>query len=70
MTPDQCRIARAAIQLRVGELAYAAKLSANTVVRFERGGALKKRTTEALQAALEAPGIIFVEENGGGLTVR
>jgi hypothetical protein len=54
----------------VRELASAAKVSADTVARFERGEELKERTVEALQRTLEQAGIEFLEENGGGLGVR
>lgn len=52
-------------------LAEAANLSRNTVVDFEKG----RRTPNtnnliALQAALEAAGVIFVAENGDGAGVR
>ena len=38
----------------------------DTVARFERGEDLKERTVEALQRALEAGGVEFIDENGGG----
>jgi transcriptional regulator with XRE-family HTH domain len=70
MSPVQCRMARAALGLGVRELAAAAKVSTDTVARFERGDDLKERTIEALQRALEAAGAEFIDENGGGLGVR
>jgi len=54
----------------VRELAAAAKVSVDTVARFERGEDLKERTVGALQSALEAAGIEFIDENGGGPGVR
>ena len=51
-------------------MAAAAKVSIDTVVRFERGDELKDRTVEAIQRALEAGGIEFIDENGGGAGVR
>jgi transcriptional regulator with XRE-family HTH domain len=63
-------MARAALGLGVRELAAAAMVSTDTVARFERGEALKERTIEALQRALEARGIEFIDENAGGLGVR
>ncbi len=68
--PVQCRMARAAVGLGVRELAAAAKVSIDTVTRFERGDELKERTIEALQRALEAAGVQFIDENGGGPGVR
>ncbi|WP_430642600.1 helix-turn-helix domain-containing protein [Bradyrhizobium paxllaeri] len=63
-------MARAAVGLGVRELAAAAKVSIDTVTRFERGDELKERTIEALQRALEAAGVQFIDENGGGPGVR
>jgi transcriptional regulator with XRE-family HTH domain len=70
LLPVQCRMARAAIGWGVRELAAAAKVSIDTVARFERGDELKERTVEAMQRALEAAGIEFMDGNGGGPGVR
>jgi transcriptional regulator with XRE-family HTH domain len=70
LLPVQCRMARAALGWGVRELAAAAKVSIDTVARFERGDELKERTIEALQLTLEAGGIEFIDENGGGPGVR
>ena len=70
LLPVQCRMARAALGWGVRELAAAAKVSIDTVARFERGDELKERTIEALQRVLEAAGIEFIEPNGGGPGVR
>jgi transcriptional regulator with XRE-family HTH domain len=70
LLPVQCRMARAALGLGVRELAAAAKVSIDTVARFERGDELKERTIEALQHALEAAGVEFIDENGSGPGVR
>ena len=53
MTPAQCRMARAALELGVRDLAQAAQVSTNTVTRLERGEALQPRTVAAIRAALE-----------------
>ena len=63
-------MARAALTLGVRELAMAAKVSPDTVARFERGEELRERTIDALQHALEAAGVEFIPENGGGAGVR
>lgn len=70
MTPSQCRMARAGLGLGVRELAERAKVSTNTISRLERGEDLYPRTIEAIRAALEAAGIVFIEKNGGGPGVR
>jgi len=68
--PVQCRMARAALGLGVRELAASAKVSTDTVARFERGDELKERTIEALQRALETAGVEFTngEQPGVRLT--
>ena len=70
LLPVQCRMARAALGLGVRELAAAAKVSVDTVARFERGDELKERTVETLQRTLEAAGVELIDENGGGPGVR
>jgi transcriptional regulator with XRE-family HTH domain len=66
----QLRMARAAVGWGVRELAKEAGVTANTVTRIENGADAKQSTIEALQHALEAAGIEFIPENGGGPGVR
>jgi transcriptional regulator with XRE-family HTH domain len=70
LTPVQSRMARAALGMGVRELAAAAKVSTDTVARFERGEELKERTVEAIRRALEDAGVDFIDANGGGPGVR
>jgi transcriptional regulator with XRE-family HTH domain len=70
LTGTQCRMARAALQIGVRELATAAKVSPTTVAKLEKGEALYARTLEAIRFALEVAGIEFIPENGGGEGVR
>lgn len=70
MLPIQCKMARTATGLGVRELAAAAKVASYTVSRFERGEELKPRTIEAIRAALERAGVVFIDSNGGGPGVR
>lgn len=70
MTPVQCKMARTALALGVRDLAALAKVSPDTVARFERGETLRERTIDDLQRALEAAGVQFIPENGGGAGVR
>ena len=65
--PVQCRMARAALGLGVRDLAAAAKVSVDTVVRFERGDELKERTIEALRRALEEAGVEFTNADQPGV---
>ena len=52
------------------DLAAQAKVSPDTVARLERGEALAPRTLAAIRTTLEAAGVEFIEENGGGPGVR
>jgi len=70
LTAVQCKMARVATGLGVRELAAAAGVSSNTVSRLERGETLKPYTVEAIRRVLEAAGVVFIEENGGGPGVR
>jgi transcriptional regulator with XRE-family HTH domain len=65
--PVQCRMARAALGLGVRELAAVAKVSIDTVARFERGDELKERTIDALRRALEAAGVEFTNGDQPGV---
>jgi transcriptional regulator with XRE-family HTH domain len=66
-TPVQCRMARAALGWGVREIARKAKVSVDTVARFERGDDLKERTIDALQRALEAAGVEFTNGDQPGV---
>ena len=70
MNATQCRMARAALELGVRELAALAKVSPTTVSKLEAGEELKPRTIDAIRVALENAGVIFVDENGEGPGVR
>ena len=75
LTPVQCRMARAALQLTVRDFANLADVTANTINRFETGktaGSVK--TIVKIQKALEEAGIEFIgngeSSDGGGVGVR
>ena len=70
LSPIQCRMARAALGMGVRELAAAAKVSVDTVARFERGDELKERTVDALQRALETAGIEFTNGDHPGVRLN
>lgn len=63
-------MARAALKLSVRDLAAAAGVTANTISRIENGSDAKASTLTSLRAALEAAGVEFIPENGGGAGVR
>src|SRR5215469_8640706 len=70
MNAIQLKMARAAVGWGVRELAKKAGVTANTVTRIENGADAKQSTMDRLQHALEAAGIEFIQENGGGPGVR
>lgn len=70
MNATQSKMARAATGLGVRDLAKLANVSPDTVARLERGEDLKESTIAAIRAALEAAGVEFIAENGGGAGVR
>lgn len=70
MTPAQCRMARAAVEIGVRDLAASAKVSTNTITRFERGEPLRERTIDAIRAALEAAGVEFTNGDQPGVRLR
>ncbi|WP_041786107.1 helix-turn-helix domain-containing protein [Rhodospirillum centenum] len=63
-------MARVALNLGVRDLAVAAKVSTQTISRFERGDELKPSTIAAIRTALESAGVELIPENGGGPGVR
>ena len=66
----QIRMARAALHWGVRELAAAAKVTPNTISRIESGAAARTDTLERIVTALEAAGVEFLPENGGGPGLR
>ena len=63
-------MARVALGLGVRELAAKAGVTANTITRIENGADARQSTIDRLRAVLEAAGIEFIDENGGGPGVR
>ena len=71
MTPAQSRAARALIGMTQPALAEAASLGLSTVVDFERERrVVAPLSLASIRAALEAAGVEFIPENGGGAGVR
>ncbi len=72
ISPEQMRAARGLLDWSQQELAEAAGLSVPTVKRAERdlGLPVSADARTALQRAFEAAGIVFIDENGGGVGVR
>ena len=61
VTTAQFRMARAALEWSVRDLAAKAGVHRNTVIRVERGEAKHGPTITAVRRALEAAGIEFLE---------
>ena len=63
-------MARAALEWSTTDLARAASVGQATINRFEAGRDARISSVDKLRAALEAAGITFIAENGGGVGVR
>jgi hypothetical protein len=63
-------MARAALRWGVREVARAARVSPATITRVETDHVANAATLAAIRAALEAAGVEFIAENGGGPGVR
>jgi transcriptional regulator with XRE-family HTH domain len=70
MTSAQIRMARAAVQWSVRDLAEKSGVHRNTVTRVEAGGSAHGPTLEALQRALEAAGIEFTNGDEPGVKLK
>ena len=71
VTSAQVRMARAALNWTVRDLAEAAGIHRNTVTNIEVGRyAGDPQTLDVIEATLRSAGVIFIDENGGGPGVR
>lgn len=70
LTSAQIRAGRALLNWTVRDLAEAAQVHRNTVTRAETDATGPGYATAAIRAALEAAGVEFIAENGGGAGVR
>ena len=73
MVASQIRAARALLRWSAHELATASGVSWTTIQRMEASEGVPPATArniEKIQKTLEAAGVIFIEENGGGPGVR
>ncbi len=69
ITGEQLRGARAMARIEQGDLAARAGVSVETVKRLERTVgpvSANTMTVDGIQRALEAAGVEFIPENGGG----
>ncbi len=73
LTSEQIRAARAVLRWRAEDLANASAVSVATIRRAELQIGQTAMTTAndlAIRKALEAAGVEFIDENGGGPGVR
>jgi transcriptional regulator with XRE-family HTH domain len=71
ITPAQCRAARALLEWTQNQLAEAARVGVVTIRQFESSDTEPRRATiDVIKRALEAAGVEFIDENGGGPGVR
>jgi len=69
--PQQIRAARALIDWTREDLANASGVTVRTLARIESSQTLPRPATlQAISSALEAAGIEFISQNGGGPGVR
>ena len=71
VTSAQVRMARAALNWTVRDLAEASHLHRNTITNIETGKyAGDAATLAAIELVLQRAGVEFIDENGGGPGVR
>ena len=71
LTAAQCRAGRALIEWTPAQLSQSAGIDIQTIADFERRfRAADETTRRRLRATLEAAGVVFISENGGGAGVR
>ena|SRR5436190_1354446 len=71
LTAAQCRAGRALIEWSQAQLSQSAAIDVQTIADFEkRFRSVDETTRRRLRATLEAAGVVFISENGGGAGVR
>jgi transcriptional regulator with XRE-family HTH domain len=71
ITPALCRAARGLLGWNQEDLAKAATIALNTLRNFEAGKSVPMTNNlAAIQTSLEAAGVMFIPENGGGAGLR
>jgi hypothetical protein len=71
LTASQCRAGRALIEWSQAQLSQSAAIDVQTIADFEkRFRSADETTRRRLRATLEAAGVVFISENGGGAGAR
>ena len=71
LTPRLCKTARTLLDIQQKDLAERARVNLRTLIDFERGAReTHPRTVAAIQAALEAMGVEFLNEDAPGVRLR
>lgn len=71
ITPEQCRMARAALQMTVRQLAERAGVSPSLISRFENDQLPQRPDTlNRIRAAFEARGVEFIRRKALGVQLR
>jgi transcriptional regulator with XRE-family HTH domain len=70
MNAVQCRMARAALQIGIRDIAKMAKVAPGTISRLEAGEELKPRTVDAIRHAFEKAGVAFTNGDEPGVKLR
>ena len=71
ITSAQSRAARGLLDWSRDQLSDSSGVAKRTIARFEAAdGETRETTLAAMRTALEAAGVEFIEENGGGPGVR
>ena len=73
MSRIHLRMARAALNWTLKELADKAEVNMNTISRYETGGSMLSDTLEKIESVLRSEGVIFIEEDeelGPGIRLR
>jgi transcriptional regulator with XRE-family HTH domain len=71
ISPAQCRAARAVLDWAQDDLELHAGVAKRTISKFESGvGHIHPASVQMLRRALEAAGVLFLDDDGHGAGVR
>lgn len=70
LEPQQCKAARALLDMTQEQLGRATNLSPGSIRSFERRNIMRPSNRKLLRLTFEAEGIQFIDSNGGGPGAR